>query len=88
MRKQASASEIKFSIIKVINKINKNGCIYFEIDNELSDFNNDSAQSKRPIQRISKSDIVRKARTDREHRQHITRNDRRVSKKPLFVSGK
>ena len=68
MRKQTSlASEILFSIVKLIDKTNENSCIYFETDNELSDFRNDSAQYKRSIQWISESGIVRKKQTQTEN---------------------
>ena len=66
VRKQASAYAIIFSIVKLINKTNKSDCNYFEIVDELSNFNNDNVQLKRPIQRISKSDIVGKTGTDRK----------------------
>ena len=83
VRKQTSTtSEIIFSIANLINKTNRNDNIYFEINDELSDFNNDNVQYKRPIQRVSESDIVGITSTDRKKRQHTTRNDRRVSKKP------
>ena len=43
MRKQTpTLSDITFSIVKIIDKGNKNASIYFEINDELSDFNNDS----------------------------------------------
>ena len=43
VRKQTSpSSDITFSVIKLIDETNKNSSIYFEINNELSDFNNDS----------------------------------------------
>ena len=41
VRKQTSTiSDITFSIVKLIDKANKNTIIYFEINDELSDFNN------------------------------------------------
>ena len=83
VRKQTSTtSEIIFSIANLINKTNRNDNLYFEINDELSDFNNDNVQYKRPVRRISESNIVETTNTDRKQRQHTTRNDRRVSKKP------
>ena len=39
VRKRTSkVSDMKFSIVKIIDKTNKNKNIYFEINNELSDF--------------------------------------------------
>ena len=73
-------SEIIFSIAKTIDKTNRNNNIYFEINNELSDFKNDNIH-----QQISEGDTPRETSTDgRDRQQH--RNDRRVSKKPRFLS--
>lgn len=59
MRKQTSTTgEIIFSIIKLIDKINRNDSIYFEINKELTDFDNVQVQYKRPIQRISGGSTV------------------------------
>ena len=83
MRKQTStSSEIIFSIVNIIDKTNRNDNIYFEINDELSYFNNDNVQYKQPVQRISESDIVGTTNTGRKQRQHTTRNDRQVSKMP------
>ena len=66
MRKQISpTSEIIFSIVNLFDKTNRNDNIYFEINDELSDFNNDNVQYKRPIQRLSENDISRTTDTDR-----------------------
>ena len=86
MRKQTSSiSEIIFSIDKVIDKANRNNNIYFEINDELSDFKNDNVQYRRQVQRISEGDTVRETSTAGKDRQQH-RNDRRVSKKPRFLS--
>ena len=85
VRKQTSStSEIIFSIDKVIDMTNRNNNIYFEINNKLSDFRNDNIQYRRQVQRISEGDTVRETSTDGTDRQR--RNDRRVSKKPRFLS--
>ena len=88
MRKQTSTTgEIILSIVKLIDKTNRNDHIYFEINNELSDFNNDKVQYKRPVQQISENDTVGKTSIDGKQRQHTAGNDRQVSKKPQFLSG-
>ena len=47
VRKQTSpTSEMIFSIVNLIDKTNRNDNIYFEINDELSDFNNDNIQFK------------------------------------------
>ena len=51
LRKQTSStSEIIFSIVNLIDKTSRNDNIYFEINDELSDFKNDNIQIKPPIQ--------------------------------------
>ena len=57
VRKQTAFSVITFFIVKLINKTNKNANIYFEINDEPSDFSNDS--NKRTVQRISEGNITR-----------------------------
>ena len=64
-------SDITFSIVKIIGKTNKNTGIYFEINNELSDFNHDNF--KRTIQRISEGD------TYGQQERHTTRNNWRIN---------
>ena len=89
VRKQTSTTnQIVFSIVNLIDKTHRNNNIHFEINNKLSYFNNDNVQYKHPIQRISESDTVGKTSTDgNSKRQHTTRNDRWVSKKPQFLLG-
>ena len=67
VRKETSSPvEINFSIVKVIDSINKHDNIYSEISDELRDFKNDNVQRK--IQRTSESDFVREATDRRPHR--------------------
>ena len=73
-----------FSIVNLIDKTNRNDNIYFEINDGLSDFNNDNVQYKQPIQVVSESYIVGTTSTERKQRQYTTRNDRWVSIKPRF----
>ena len=90
-REQTSQlGEIKFSIVKVINNINKNNVKYSELGDELSSLNNDNIQSK--LQRISESDtddgkttLHRTGGKNKKQRQYT--GHRRVSKKPRFLSG-
>ena len=84
VRKQTRANKIIFSIVTLIDKTNKNDNIYFKISDELSDFNNDNVQFKRPIQWVSEGNIVGKTSTDRKQQQYTARNDRWVSKQPLL----
>ena len=85
VRKQTSqANKIIFSIVNLIDKTNRNNNIFFEINDELRDFDNDNVQSKRPIQRYSEVDIARI--TGRKQQQHTTRSDGRVGKTLKFLS--
>ena len=47
-------TEIQFSIVKVIDNINRDNVIYSEVSNEFNNLENDNIQSK--VQRISGSD--------------------------------
>ena len=59
MRKQTpTLSDITFSIVKIIDKGNKNASIYFEINDELSDFNNDSLKDQ--FNKLEKGTLVEK----------------------------
>ena len=84
-KETSSPSEINFSIVKVIDNINKHDGINSDISDELSDFKNNIVQ--RTIQRISKGDSVGKTATEQQHirRREYTGNGR-VTKKPRFPS--
>ena len=57
-REQTSqTSEITFSIVKVIDKTNKNNVIYSATVDEINSLNNGNIQSK--LERISESDMSR-----------------------------
>ena len=67
VRKESpSASEITFSIVKVIDQTNRHNTIYSEISDELSDFKNDIVQQT--IQRTSESDLARETTDKRPGR--------------------
>ena len=86
MRKQtSSANKIIFSIVIIIDKRIRNEGIYFAINDELSDFENGNVKYERPIQRVSESDSAGRTRTDGTEKRK-SRNERRVSKKPRFLS--
>ena len=77
MRKQTSGiGDITFSIVKVIDNTNKNTSVYFKMNDELSDFNNGR------VQRISEGDTRKETRTPGRQKQHATRSNGRISKKP------
>ena len=87
LRKEtSSASKVKFSIVKVIDKTNRYNTIYSEISDELSNFKNDTVQQT--IQQTSKNDLVRETThkwPDRQRQEHT--GGGWVSKKPRFLSG-
>ena len=92
MRKQTStADKIIFSIVNLVDKADKKENIYFELSDELSDFDNDIFQPEQTIRRTSESDAGIKASNARKQQwqqqgRHTTINDGRVSKKPRFLS--
>ena len=84
-REQTSQeSEIKFSIVKVIDSINRDNVIYSEVSDKFNYLKNDNIQSK--VQRISGSDLGSSTgkKRDREQRKYI--GHRRIGKKPRFLS--
>ena len=71
LRKETpSASEITFSIVKVIDKANRHNSIYSEITDELSDFENDIVQGT--TQRISENYLDRDNKTPNRGRRELT----------------
>ena len=70
--------------MQLIDKASKNSSIYFEINDKLSDFNNDNL--KQPIQRINESDTRGETSTDRQQERHTARRNGRISKKNQFLS--
>ena len=74
-RKETSANEIIFSIEKLIDNPNNAENIYYKIDDELKEFDNDRNKFKRLIRGTGTSDIAG------------TTGKRKVSKKPRFISG-
>ena len=95
LRKQTSTTDkIIFSIENLIDKSNKKEDSYFEINDELSEFNNDIFQFEPRIRRVSESDTSRKTTDIRQQEQEQqqrkrkqARHDRQVSKKHQFLSG-
>ena len=84
----SSPVEINFSIVKLIDNINKQDSINFDVNDDLSDFTNDNVQQR--IQRASESGSFREKTTDsrwpgRRRREH--KDAGQVSKKPRFLSG-
>ena len=80
LRKQTTIDRIIFSIENLIDKTNKKKDIYFEINSELSEFNNDFLEFEPRIGRVSESNSSRKItnikRQPQQQRDNYTRNDR------------
>ena len=56
MKKQTSTGDkIIFSIVKIIDKTNRNDTIYTDIIDELDEFNNDIAQFEQSVRGISEN---------------------------------
>ena len=81
--------EIKFSIVKVINNINKYNITYSEIGDELNNVKNDNIQSK--LQQLSEGNIIRgtnyQDNNGRKNKRRKYTGHGRVSKKPRFLLG-
>ena len=85
VRKQTlTGDKIIFSIVKITYKTNKNDSIYTDISDELDELNNDIVQFEQSVQGISENSTGWET-TDRTKRRY-TENDRRISKKPRFLS--
>ena len=60
MKKQTSTGDkIIFSIVKIIDKTNRNDTIYTDIIDELDEFNNDIAQFEQSVRGISENSTGR-----------------------------
>ena len=57
-KETSSASEIIFSIVKVVDKVSRHNSIYSEKSDELSDFKNDIVQCGGIIQRVSEKELM------------------------------
>ena len=87
-REQTSQEDdIKFSIIKVIDNVNKSSVVYSEVTNKLNNFKDDIGG--RTVLSISGGSFEGRT-TAREltARTRRTNDDTRVSKKPRFLSRK
>ena len=73
-----SPSEINFSIVKVIDNLNRDNNIYSEISDELTDFKNDSVQ--RTVQLASESDFVRETNGRRREQTDADENIQDMTK--------
>ena len=88
-REQTSQEDdIKYSIIKVIDNVNKSSVIYSEVTNELNNFKDDVGG--RTVQSITVGSFEGRtaAREPISARTKRTNDDRRISKKPRFLSRK
>ena len=72
LRKEiSSASKIKFTIVKVIDKTNRHDTIHFEISDELSDFKNDIIQNELVKMTLSERQDVNDQRDSDENMQVV-----------------
>ena len=93
LRKQTSGTDkINFSIENLIDKTNKKEDIYFDINDKLSDFNNDFNQFEPRIRCASESNSsretinIKRQKQQQRQREQSTKNKGQVSKKPQFLS--
>ena len=88
LRKQTStADKIIFSIENLTDRSNKKKDIYFGINEELNEFNNDVLQFEPRIRGVSEGNASRETanigqQQQQQRKREQRRHDRRVSKKP------
>ena len=82
--KKSLGNETEFSIANLINKSNKFEDIYYNIGEELREFENVRIYPEQRIQKLDKTDDMRPAHDRGKEKQHD--NNRRISKKLRFLS--
>ena len=80
---RSQASEIRFSVVKVIDSFNKGNVLYSEARNELSSLKNND--NRRAVQSISGAGFDSRPISTRSRQEHA--DSGQVSKKPRFLSG-
>ena len=82
-KETSSPSELTFSVVQVIDNINKHDSINFDTNDELIDFRNDIVQ--RTIQRGNEGDAFGKTKATQQYiqRREFTGHGR-VIRKPRF----
>ena len=85
VKKETSAIEIVFSIVSLIDKLNRFEDLYYKLGDELREFDDDRVQPKSRVRKLSQADN-RGATDDSDRRKKQRNKHGRISKKPRFLS--
>ena len=88
IRERTSTGEISFSIVNLIDKSNKTKDIYYNIGDELTEFDNNKIQFKHRIREFNQSDVNsrRHQPTTARTKHDAEQRTQRISKKNRFLS--
>ena len=88
VRKRTPDGEIAFSIVSLINGSNNSEDIYYKLGDELSEFKHGKLQPKQRVRGAGKTDDRAKSISPfRDDRTSDKKQNRQISKKPIFLSG-
>ena len=85
--KQTCTGEIFFSVVNLIDKLNKFENSHYKLCDELRESDNDRVQSKHRIWEFDQSDVnrPRATTTNRRNDNGTGKNPQQISKKPRFL---
>ena len=85
VKKETSAIEIVFSIVSLIDKLNRFEDLYYKLGDELREFDDERVQPKSRARKLSEADN-RRPTDDSDRRKKQRNKHERISKKPRFLS--
>ena len=85
VKKETSIIEIFFSIVSLIDKLNRFEDLYYKLGDELREFDDERVQPKSRVRKLSEADN-RRPTDDSDRRKKQRNKHERNSKKPRFLS--
>ena len=85
VKKETSVIEIFFSIVSLIDKLNRFEDLYYKLGDELREFDDERVQPKSRVRELSEADN-RRPTDDSDRRKKQRNKHERISKKPRFLS--
>ena len=85
VKKETSIIEIFFSIVSLIDKLNRFEDLYYKLGDELREFDDERVQPKSRVRKLSQADN-RGATDDSDRRKKQRNKHGRISKKPRSLS--
>ena len=85
VKKETSVIEIFFSIVSLIDKLNRFEDLYYKLGDELREFDDERVQPKSRVRKLSETDN-RRPTDDSDRRKKQRNKHERISKKPRFLS--